>query len=106
MATFLDEISELLEQPAPCERQPHLERLERVLTDGYAHALALEAERWRLERRITELAAGLGDGDLSGKTAELTKLTQRLTAAQGELEGLRDTLSTLRVHRAELRQAA
>jgi ABC-type phosphate transport system auxiliary subunit len=105
MATFLDEIFELIEQPVPRERQPHLERLERVLTDGYAHALALEAERWRLERRITELAAGLGDGDLRGKTEELSTLAKRVTAVQAELEHLRHTLSTLRAHRAELRAA-
>lgn len=102
MATFLDEISELIEQPVPRERQLHLERLERVLTDGYAHALALEAERWRLERRITELAGTLGDGDLSGQTAELSALAKRLAAAQAELDRLRDRLATLRAHRAEL----
>jgi hypothetical protein len=105
MATFLDEISELIEHPAPHERQTHLDRLERVLTDGYAHALALEAERWRLERRINDLVAALGDGDVSEQTAELAILAKRLTAAQGELARLRDTLSRLRDHRAELRAA-
>ena len=105
MTTFLDEISELIEQPVPRERQPHLDRLERVLTDGYAHALALEAERWRLERRIGELAAALDEGDLSRQTAELSMLATRLTAVQGELDRLRHTLATLRAHRAELQAA-
>ena len=35
---------------------PTLARVEDTLTEGYARALAIEAERWRLERRIGEVA--------------------------------------------------
>jgi hypothetical protein len=45
------QIEELLSADAPT-----LARMEDTLTEGYAKALALEAERWRLERRIGEVA--------------------------------------------------
>ena len=46
-----EQIEELLSADAPT-----LARMEDTLTEGYARALALEAERWRLERRIGEVA--------------------------------------------------
>jgi hypothetical protein len=49
-------IEELLEAPATGASAPTLARLEETLTDGYAEALALEAERSRIERRIGEVA--------------------------------------------------
>ena len=36
-----------------------LAQMEDTLTVGYARALALEAERWRLERQIGEVASRL-----------------------------------------------
>ena len=49
--TMLQQIEELLDAEAP-----NVEVLESTLTEGYAQALALEAERWRLERRLGEVA--------------------------------------------------
>jgi hypothetical protein len=49
---MLEQIEELLTAEAP-----PLARIEETLTEGYARALALEAERWRLERRIAQVAA-------------------------------------------------
>jgi hypothetical protein len=105
MTALLDEITQLIDQPLPRDRQPHLERVERVLTDGYAQALALEAERWRLERRIGQVAADLSSGDLDQKTDELSSLTRRLTSAQVDLSELREQLATLRAHAAGVRAA-
>jgi ABC-type phosphate transport system auxiliary subunit len=105
MTALLDEITELIDQPLPRDRQHHLERVERLLTDGYAHALALEAERWRLERRIGQVAADLSNGDVAEKTEELSTLASRLTSAQGDLLELRGLLSTLRIRAAGLRAA-
>ena len=48
---LLEQIDELLAEPAPEGEPASLDVLERTLTDGYAYALALEAERWRLEQR-------------------------------------------------------
>ena len=76
-----------------------LDRIERTLTDGYAYALALEAERWRLEKRLAAAAQELPSGDLEGKGAEMTSLSQRL-------DDNADELSSLRVRLAELRRYA
>jgi replicative DNA helicase len=84
-------ISELIASP---ERD--LDRFERTLTDGYAHALMLEAERRRLELRLTEVALSLQPGDPEGRTTELSELAQRLDGTAGELGDLRGRLSELR----------
>src|SRR5207248_968639 len=46
-----DEIAELLSLPADGVGAPTLATLERRLTHGYAEALALDADRLRVERR-------------------------------------------------------
>jgi hypothetical protein len=66
--------------------------IEDTLSEGYARALALDAESRRLERRINELAE-LADGD---RAPELAELVGRRTSANGELAHLRDVLRALR----------
>ena len=83
-----------------------LEELEDTLTSGYAEALALEAERWRLERRIAEVAALVGEGRGRGKTRELANLAQRLTSTDTDLSKLRGMLGSLRERAEEARAAA
>jgi hypothetical protein len=83
-----------------------LDSIERTLTDGYAHALSLEAEKWRLERRLTEVAQGIKGGDTEAKTRELSSLAERLDGNQGELETLRGVLADLRRHADGLRIAS
>ena len=80
------QIEELLSADAPT-----LAHIEDTLTEGYARALALEAERWRLERRIGEVARE-GRTDIG---EELKSLGTRLTDADGELAELRTLLGTL-----------
>ncbi len=86
-------------------RTPALHELEDTLTSGYAAALALEAERWRIERGIAEAAATLGDGEGRGRTQELARLGQRLSVAAADLSRLRTMLATLR-DRADAARAA
>ena len=93
---LLDEIDELLAEPTPSEEPATLARLERTLTDGYAHALSLEAERLRLERRMSELAGELHDGNQEQKAEELVKVSRRISSAGAEIERLRATLAQLR----------
>ena len=76
-----------------------LDEIERTLTDGYAHALSLEAEKWRLEKRINEVAQSLERGDTAKKARELATLANRV-------EGSADDLTTLRTLLAELRRHA
>jgi hypothetical protein len=99
-AHILRQIEALLEPG----RTPVLEELEETLTSGYAAALALEAERWRIERGIAEAAATLGDGE-SGTTQELARLGRRLRVAADDLAKLRSLLGTLR-DRADAARAA
>ena len=81
---------------------PTLARLEDTLTEGYARALAIEAERWRLERRIGEVAR---EGR-SNVGEELRSLGTQLTRADGELVELRSLLGTLHERARVLRRAS
>lgn len=99
-----EEIRNLLEAPPAGDDAPSLDHIEHTLTAGYATALALEAERWRLERKIAEMAAGLADGSSEGHS-ELAKLAQRLSEADGDLVKLRALLSSLRSRADEVRLA-
>ena len=100
---LLEQIDELLADPAPTEEPAKLAHLERTLTDGYAYALALEAERWRLERRMSELAGELTDENQELKAKELALVSSRLTSNATMLASLRGTLSQLRARATRLR---
>lgn len=99
----LERIEALLEAPADGEAAPTLARMEATLTDGYAEALALEAERSRIERRIGE-AAGRVDESAS-VIDEIVLLARRLTSAEGELGHLRAMLRRLHARTREQRHA-
>jgi hypothetical protein len=101
-----DEIRQLLDAPSSGKDAPSLDDLEHTLTAGYARALALEAERWRLERQIAEVAAQLGEKRASEPTSELATLGERLSAADGHLSQLRGLLSSLRTRADEVRATA
>jgi hypothetical protein len=98
-----EEIRTLLDAPPTGEDAPSLDDLEHTLTAGYARALTLEAERWRLERKIAEAAAGLGEDGDAGLHAELATLGRRLAAADGDLTRLRALLASLRTRADEVR---
>jgi hypothetical protein len=100
---LLEQIDELLAEPTSKGEPTTLARLERTLTDGYAYALALEAERWRLERRMSELAGELHEGNQELKAKELALLSHRLTSNASVLSGLRGTLSQLRTRATAVR---
>ena len=99
------ELTSLFEEIAALMRTSgaDLDHIERTLTDGYAHALSLEAEKWRLEKRIAQVAQGLKEGDTSKKAHELSSLAQRLDGNAGELTRLRALLSDLRRRAGEVR---
>jgi ABC-type phosphate transport system auxiliary subunit len=101
-----DDIRSLLDAPPTGEDAPSLDRLEHTLTAGYARALAIEAERWRLERRIAEVAARLGDEVTDEDTSELADLGHRLSSTDGDLSRLRTLLVSLRSRADEVRATA
>jgi hypothetical protein len=70
--------------------------VEGTLTDGYAGALALEAERVRLERRFAELARALADNQGSEGLPELRSLRLDISRTDDELSRLRSVLTLVR----------
>jgi ABC-type phosphate transport system auxiliary subunit len=100
-----DEIAELLRMPENGAGAPTLDTIETTLTDGYAEALALEAERWRIERRLGEVARDAADVSAHRVAAELAELSGRLETADGELTRLRSLLRNLQARRSQLRRA-
>jgi hypothetical protein len=89
----MQQIEEILEAPAGGDDAPTLEHMESKLTDGYAQALALEAERSRIERRIGEVASTADER--AGLAEELTALAGRMRSTDDELEELRLLLGRL-----------
>ncbi len=98
-------MSELLDRIAALGGAPthDLDELERTLTDGYACALSLEAERWRLERRAAALGRAIETGDTAAKARELGEIARRLEANRAELAELRGHLAGLRRRVDDLR---
>ena len=92
--TVLCEELRSLVDGAAAKRGPSLAVLEDRLTEGYARALALEAEQLRLERRIGELGAGVGRGEAPAD--EIASLAASLSHASRRLDGLRSLLAALR----------
>jgi ABC-type phosphate transport system auxiliary subunit len=102
---MIDDIRELLAAPRPSETEPFLERLDTTLTDGYARALQLEAERWRIERQMAEIAGSLATESPEGATAELVALARRLSTTNEDISSLRALLTSLRERRTEIKTA-
>ncbi len=98
MSELLDRISTLVGTSTR-----DLPEIERTLTDGYACALSLEAERWRLEQHLIALSQGIETGDTIGKAQQLGDVARRLEAIDLELTELRALLADLRRRADDLR---
>src|SRR4051794_24497266 len=105
MPPLRDEITDLLRMPEKGAGAPSLDAIESTLTHGYADALALEAERSRIERRLGEVARDAGEVSAHSVAAELVALSKRLDRADGELSRLRGLLHKLQVVRRRRRAA-
>src|SRR5207244_13485233 len=80
-SSLRDEIGELLRMPENGAGAPSLDAIESTLTHGYAEALALEAERSRIERRLGEVARDAGEVSAHRAAAELVALCERRETA-------------------------
>jgi hypothetical protein len=91
---ILERVRALLDASAEGARLPRNE-VEPILTDGYAHALELDAECLRLEHRIDRLTREVADGREvpAGKLSGLLRLLHE-TEEQGA--DLRVLLAPLR----------
>jgi hypothetical protein len=85
--TLEERIQLMLEMPADRDE------VERVLVDGYAHALRLDAERLALERQITVLAARAEDEEAA---QGLRRAWLRHRTLNRELQELREMLRRLK----------
>jgi hypothetical protein len=103
LAPLLERITGLLKNRSADPGKPLVTEMEDTLTDGYARALQLEAERLRLERRVGELARSV---DSQEEADELKALAGRLRDVDVELDGLRIRLGALRKHLETVRAAA
>ena len=74
------------------EPAAHSDELAELLTDGCARMHTLETERLRLGRRISELAADVGD---PAAATELRRVWARRRVLTGELSELRSLLRQL-----------
>ena len=93
LAPLLNRITMLADERATETPDRLLERIEHTLTDGYAHALTLEAETIRIEREIEQ---ALGEVDGNGVPAGLGELGSRLASTRREVRSLRAELAALK----------
>ena len=89
---LLTEIATLLDQD---EGDDDPAQLERTLTDGYAQALTLEAERTSLERQVLRLSLEL-DENGEATLSEVKALARRLHECDDSCERLRGELVRLK----------
>ena len=73
---------------------------------GTQIALALEAERLRIERKLADVASRLADETTDEDASEVAQLGQRLSVADDDLVRLRRLLVSLRLRADEVRAAA
>ena|SRR3712207_3249465 len=94
LARLLDRIRTLADEPAEGDPERLLAEMEHTLTDGYAHALALESESIRLGREIGEAVAAGAETGVSPR--ELTKLAGRRRSIERDVRSLRLLLEPLK----------
>jgi hypothetical protein len=92
--SLLDRIHALLDANADGVSLPR-DEVEPTLTEGYAHALELDAVCLRLERRIDRLTRELAEGR-EVPAGTLSGLLRRLNETQQETDELRKLLEPLR----------
>src|SRR5688572_17982435 len=76
--------------------------VEVLLTDGYARALSLESERFRVERRIRALVSANG----AAEPVELRSMKARYVRLGRDIRALRSLLDELHAYGRELRNAS
>jgi hypothetical protein len=93
LASLVDRITFLVNEPGEDDPNRLLKRMEHTLTDGYAHALALEGESMRIEREIGRAVARIEE---PASAEPLPALADRLASTQRDLRRLREVLVALR----------
>ena len=89
-------IRTVLEAPEAGEGAPTPTHIEHLLTSGYARAMAIEGEQWRLQRRIVDVALQLADEYNELQARDLRKLARELREVDEELVSIRALIRSLR----------
>jgi hypothetical protein len=95
----------LLDAPDAGDGAPTLADIEELLTAGYARAMALEGEQWRLQRRLVDVAMRLADDYNELQARELRKLAHELREIEDDLVGIRALIRSLRARANDTRAA-
>jgi hypothetical protein len=103
---LLEDIRDLLAVPDPARSPVFLERVDATLTAGYAHALQLEGERWRLQRRLGDVASHSPELRPEMRADEFATVSKKLQSTNDELSRLRGLLRALRDRRTLLQKTA
>jgi hypothetical protein len=103
IASILDRVRNLIEDRSDADPAELIAEMELTLTDGYAHALALEGESLRIGREIGDLVAHAAEGDAA---VDLTVLAERLARAESDVTRLRAPLDRLRSRVELVRRSA
>jgi hypothetical protein len=101
-----NDIRALLDAPAVGANAPSLAHLQDTLTAGYARAMALEADQWRLQRLIADTAMRLAEDASEVRTAELKRLARELKQVESDLLGIRELIASLRARANDAQAAA
>ena len=96
---LIDDIRDLVAAHESEDSPTFLERVDGTLTAGYAHALQLEGERRRLQRRLGDVAAYSGEVRPEHRADEFATVSRKLQSTDEELSRLRTLLCALRDRR-------
>ncbi len=99
-------IRTLLDAPEAGDGAPTLAHIEDLLTAGYARAMAIEGEQWRLQRRLVDVAVRLAEEYNELQARELRKLARELRNVEEDLAGIQALIRSLRARANEARDAA
>ncbi|TMK69581.1 MAG: hypothetical protein E6G50_11675 [Actinobacteria bacterium] len=99
-------IRTLLEAPEAGEGAPTLAHIEDLLTAGYARAMAIEGEQWRIQRRIVDVALQLADDFNELQACELRRLAHDLREVESDLAGIGALIRSLRARANDVRANA
>jgi hypothetical protein len=89
-------IRTLLEAPEVGDDAPALAHIEHLLTSGYARAMEIEGEQWRLQRRVVDVALRLADEYNELHARELRKVARELRKVNEDLVRIRALIRSLR----------
>jgi hypothetical protein len=104
-AMIENHIRTLLDAPEVGDGAPTLAHIEELLTAGYARAMEIEGEQWRLQRRLVEIALRLADDYNELQARELRKVAHEFRGVEDDLVGIRALIRSLRARANDARAA-